>query len=379
MAILKNTKLQYAGFWTRLLAYGADFAILSLLNMTVSNLLGYNSLAVLKATTVEELATLSKAPSSVLISGIAIALFYYVFFLVNSDGATIGKKLMGIRIISGKDKSLTYATALIRYFSQFISGMAFMLGYLWIAIDGKKQGWHDKIANTFVVKTGAKPRTILATILTVVILLFWLIILNQLYSQLKLIKVKSTISSALDTGLNSDMKTLSPDAKAHLEKANADINSYMSQASADKNSPLLKDAETEYLSALQTDGSNGLLWYRLSYLYSTMGKNNEALNAALKAVEVNPAVAEYHTNLGYTYYYLGDDKEAVKSFSESLRIDDTDARTHLGIARAYKGLGVKEEAITHYEKAIAGFEKYNDNGEFDDYLINARVELSKLK
>ena len=35
---------------------------------------------------------------------------------------------------------------------KFISGLVLNLGYLWVIWDGQKQGWHDKIADTYVVR-----------------------------------------------------------------------------------------------------------------------------------------------------------------------------------------------------------------------------------
>jgi len=47
-----------------------------------------------------------------------------------------------------------------RYFAYFISTIPLCLGFLWITFDRKKQGWHDKLAGTVVVRTlrrGAEP------------------------------------------------------------------------------------------------------------------------------------------------------------------------------------------------------------------------------
>ncbi len=33
-----------------------------------------------------------------------------------------------------------------------ITAVVILPGYVWILIDKKKQGWHDKIAGTYVVK-----------------------------------------------------------------------------------------------------------------------------------------------------------------------------------------------------------------------------------
>lgn len=67
-------------------------------------------------------------------------------------GATPGKMILGLKVIdidSGHKPSIW--RSLGRYIGSFISSLVFLLGYLWIAGDKRKQGWHDKMANTFVV------------------------------------------------------------------------------------------------------------------------------------------------------------------------------------------------------------------------------------
>jgi uncharacterized RDD family membrane protein YckC len=41
---------------------------------------------------------------------------------------------------------------LIRYFGYLLSVMPLGLGYLWVAFDPRKQGFHDKLAGTVVVR-----------------------------------------------------------------------------------------------------------------------------------------------------------------------------------------------------------------------------------
>jgi len=41
---------------------------------------------------------------------------------------------------------------IVRYVGYFISSLFLCLGFLWIAFDARKQGWHDKIAGTVVIK-----------------------------------------------------------------------------------------------------------------------------------------------------------------------------------------------------------------------------------
>ncbi|PIP08224.1 MAG: hypothetical protein COX51_04865, partial [Syntrophobacteraceae bacterium CG23_combo_of_CG06-09_8_20_14_all_50_8] len=46
---------------------------------------------------------------------------------------------------------MTYGIAFLRWIGYFISALPLYIGFLWVAFDGKKQGWHDKLAGTVVI------------------------------------------------------------------------------------------------------------------------------------------------------------------------------------------------------------------------------------
>ena len=77
---------------------------------------------------------------------------YSILLWVNWQGQTIGKRAMGIKVVRDDGKALDYAEAVVRYLGYIISAIPFGLGFLWVIWDKKKQGWHDKIAKTLVVK-----------------------------------------------------------------------------------------------------------------------------------------------------------------------------------------------------------------------------------
>jgi uncharacterized RDD family membrane protein YckC len=65
----------------------------------------------------------------------------------------VGDKLLSLRVIRTDGSDLTIVQALIRYVGLFISFIVIFIGVIWVAFDPNKQGWHDKIAGTYVVKT----------------------------------------------------------------------------------------------------------------------------------------------------------------------------------------------------------------------------------
>jgi len=85
-----------------------------------------------------------------IIVGILISLGYFTYFFGN--GQTPGMKVMKIKLC-GTDGTypIGYGKGFLRWIGMLISALVIYIGFLWILIDKDKQGWHDKIADTYVV------------------------------------------------------------------------------------------------------------------------------------------------------------------------------------------------------------------------------------
>ena len=69
---------------------------------------------------------------------------------------TPGKMALKLKIVDAKTgKKLSPAQATGRYFAYLVSIIPLGLGFIWIGFDSRKQGWHDKLAGTVVIKTHA--------------------------------------------------------------------------------------------------------------------------------------------------------------------------------------------------------------------------------
>jgi len=85
-----------------------------------------------------------------LIVGILISLGYFTYFFGN--GQTPGMKVMKIKLCGTDDTyPIGYGKGFLRWIGMLISALVIYIGFLWILIDKDKQGWHDKIADTYVV------------------------------------------------------------------------------------------------------------------------------------------------------------------------------------------------------------------------------------
>ena len=88
-----------------------------------------------------------------IIIGLILSVVYYTGFWSNSGGS-FGKNMLGIKVVGVDGQPLSIGKALLRYIGYLINGLIFSIGFLWIAFDAKRQGWHDKLAKTYVIYDG---------------------------------------------------------------------------------------------------------------------------------------------------------------------------------------------------------------------------------
>jgi uncharacterized RDD family membrane protein YckC len=77
---------------------------------------------------------------------------YFVVFH-GMEGQTIGKWLLGLRVVSAGQTPLTYRRALLRWIGTVGFGFVSLgLSFLWILWQREKRGWHDFLARTWVIR-----------------------------------------------------------------------------------------------------------------------------------------------------------------------------------------------------------------------------------
>lgn len=136
MMVKKVKNDNYAGFWLRFVAYLVDAAILSLLSSGIVVIF-----------------FLMNSPnwlSNIII--ICIFWLYYAFLESSSNKASIGKMVVGLKVTDEKGKQISFARATGRYFGKYISVFLFFIGLIMIAFTKKKQGLHDLMSKTLVLK-----------------------------------------------------------------------------------------------------------------------------------------------------------------------------------------------------------------------------------
>lgn len=133
----------YAGFWRRFLAVVLDGIIVSI----PANIFAA-SFGVSLAITGGGIHYRSGG------SGLQTLFFvvYEALLIAFWNGQTIGKKAMGIRVVARGGQPVSVGMAFVRSLMKIVSGAVLLLGYLWMLWDPNKQTWHDKVADTYVVR-----------------------------------------------------------------------------------------------------------------------------------------------------------------------------------------------------------------------------------
>jgi len=123
--------LGYAGFWPRGGALLADILFLGGagygLQLAVPNVLGTALAGILPVA--------------------------YFVALWGTTGQTVGMWLVGVRVVRQEGgRRLGFARSLIRLVGYLANTATCFAGFAWAAVDRRKQGWHDKMAGSYVVR-----------------------------------------------------------------------------------------------------------------------------------------------------------------------------------------------------------------------------------
>lgn len=133
-------KYEYAGFWIRLGASIIDNIIIMVALVPIGMLMGWNSMYSSEMTSTADLLW------QILIA--AFCVFCWVKF-----AGTPGKRLLRLKVLDERTgENVTVGQGIIRYIGYFPAILVLFIGLIWVAFDSKKQGWHDKMAKTVVVR-----------------------------------------------------------------------------------------------------------------------------------------------------------------------------------------------------------------------------------
>lgn len=141
----EEKEIKYAGFWIRVLAVIIDSIIIGIVFYPILH-------AMFPTRTI----MMSEFDSSYVndpASGVrSVVLMIYSILMLHYYDATIGKRMLGLKVTSVDGKKPAVLDIVIREtIGKFLSAIVFGIGFITVGVDPKKQGWHDKLAKTVVV------------------------------------------------------------------------------------------------------------------------------------------------------------------------------------------------------------------------------------
>jgi uncharacterized RDD family membrane protein YckC len=149
---------RYGGFWRRAIAILIDGVVIFFISMFIL-FIGIFALLFSRFTP-EELPALITygGPFFLIYTGATsfVTKFLYFVYFHGAGGRTPGKMIMGLRVQPLDGSPMTFGLAFLRWVGYLVSMLCLHLGFLWVAVDRRKRGWHDYIAGTIVIRGGEK-------------------------------------------------------------------------------------------------------------------------------------------------------------------------------------------------------------------------------
>ncbi len=175
-------QIAFAGFWLRFLAVFFDGVIMGIVNFSIVFVLALGLGQAISGATIHPI-----------ISAVLGMLLYWTYFIyfTNKQQATIGKKLLGLRVVAEDGSRLPLGKIIFREtFGKILCLITLYIGYLMVAFTAKKQGLHDKVAGSVVISNPSERKT-------------WAFVLSIIFaSLLPIIFIIASLSSFVGAVLN---------------------------------------------------------------------------------------------------------------------------------------------------------------------------------
>jgi uncharacterized RDD family membrane protein YckC len=147
--------VRYVGFWARVLASLIDTVLMAVLVIPLAMLVAPPHVrrsihAEIGFGLPDDDVSLASLTVNWILPAVVVLVFWF------TRGATPGKMAISAEIVDADTlQKPTRRQFVVRYLGYFVSTMGLLLGLVWVGIDARKQGWHDKMASTVVVR---RPR-----------------------------------------------------------------------------------------------------------------------------------------------------------------------------------------------------------------------------
>jgi uncharacterized RDD family membrane protein YckC len=143
----------YAGFWLRLVAYIIDAIILGMAGVIAFfPLFRANIHAFTTQNPWEVYTSMSRPLFAIRLLALMLGWIYYASMESSAWQATLGKKILGLKVTDLSGNRITFARASGRFFGKILSGMILGIGFLMAGFTARKQALHDILAGCLVLR-----------------------------------------------------------------------------------------------------------------------------------------------------------------------------------------------------------------------------------
>ncbi len=144
---------RYAGFWWRVLAALLDGVLCQITAMLLGLILGFVlGLALAIGGSDKETVGLASGLMGTIL-GLVLQWLWFTVPESSSWQGSLGKKLLGIKVTDEQGRRIGFGRANARYWGKIVSTITLGIGFLMVAFTRRKQGLHDIIAGTLLVRT----------------------------------------------------------------------------------------------------------------------------------------------------------------------------------------------------------------------------------
>ena len=157
----QEEQARYGGFWIRVLATLIDVLLLYMPFVGSGFLFGFDTVFSSETGVNSSGGTVTTYSLNSIATVIyLVALWLYEATMTSSTyQATLGKLLLDLKVTDEQAKRLSFLHATGRYFAKYVSMSILNIGFLIVAFTKRKQGLHDFIASTLVVKRSASSNS----------------------------------------------------------------------------------------------------------------------------------------------------------------------------------------------------------------------------
>lgn len=157
--MISSLQGQYSGFLSRLFGFFVDIVIIGVVAIVARWLVSavVQQVTGLSVYACPGLQTFNLKVMTCRVAGWGLTAFiagfplvYLLFFWILT-GQTIGDYATGVRVVRTNGHRMTLVSGALRLLGYLLCFLSLGLGFLWILVDDRRQGWHDKLAGTYVI------------------------------------------------------------------------------------------------------------------------------------------------------------------------------------------------------------------------------------